>query len=672
MSERTEYRKLTDKEILLLEANGCHAESWDLIQVVQNFNPQRLSQVSFFGENWLGAFTGTLEIPNGGTVQTGIHNAILESVTVGNDVYIYKIGARIRRYHIEDRAVIDHVGEMISHPGSSFGNAVEVKAVNENGGRTVKIYDTMNSHAAYLQSAFRHRSLLVERLQDMASVRSSRLAHTLGRVGVGSVIRHTKIIRDVNFGPSCIVDGTSALINGTVMSNQEMPTRIGVNVYARNFIIQEGSVIGFASCLENSFIGQAVKIEKLFSSIDSLAFAGSEFGHGEIASVFAGPFTVSHHKGTLLIACGLSFFNAGSGTNQSNHMYKLGPNSQGMMERGCKTASNVYLRWPKRIGAGTVILGEHVSPCDLHRFPFSFLIEVSQQSMLCPGRNIRTIGILRDMEKWKRRDSRRGSIIRDRLNFTLINPATMQAMAEGADELKHLEQLDHDQEKISLETFFIRRKDLLEGVELYDLLMRSYLGEVFMKALETLFERDSVTAEDVHRSLTGTSAEGRGAWMDAGGMIAPVSRIYRLVDEIESGSITDPEALDRAIDGIFGSYEADELDWCIHRIEQRKYAPLEKFELGDYRGIVRHWIDAERRLHDLRYEDAKKEFCQSAMAGYGAVPGDPDMMEQDFFAVQHTLDENPAIVLLHEKLQQQELLAERALNLLGAVLELQE
>jgi hypothetical protein len=39
----------------------------------------------------------------------------------------------------------------------------------------------------------------------------------------------------------------------------------------------------------------------------------------------------------LLLAGLFSFFNAGSGTNQSNHLYKLGPVHQGVLERGCKT-----------------------------------------------------------------------------------------------------------------------------------------------------------------------------------------------------------------------------------------------------------------------------------------------------------------------------------------------
>lgn len=65
----------------------------------------------------------------------------------------------------------------------------------------------------------------------------------------------------------------------------------------------------------------------------------------------AGPFTVSMHKSSLLIAGMYSFLNAGSGSNQSNHMYKLGPIHQGIVERGSKTTSDSYILWPARVGA---------------------------------------------------------------------------------------------------------------------------------------------------------------------------------------------------------------------------------------------------------------------------------------------------------------------------------
>ena len=63
--------------------------------------------------------------------------------------------------------------------------------------------------------------------------------------------------------------------------------------------------------------------------------------NGEACAAFCGPFTVSHHKSSLLIGAMYSFYNAGSATNFSNHAYKMGPMHYGYLERGCKTASGL-------------------------------------------------------------------------------------------------------------------------------------------------------------------------------------------------------------------------------------------------------------------------------------------------------------------------------------------
>ena len=63
------------------------------------------------------------------------------------------------------------------------------------------------------------------------------------------------------------------------------------------------------------------------------------------------------HKSSLLIAGMFSFLNAGSGSNQSNHMYKLGPIHQGVVERGSKTTSDSYILWPAKVGAFSLIMG---------------------------------------------------------------------------------------------------------------------------------------------------------------------------------------------------------------------------------------------------------------------------------------------------------------------------
>jgi hypothetical protein len=112
---------------------------------------------------------------------------------------------------------------------------------------------------------------------------------------------------------------------------------VGSGVVAHDFIIAESSKVDGGAILGRTFVGQGCLVGRQYSAENSLFFANSEAFHGEACSVFGGPYTVSHHKSSLLIAGLFSFYNAGSGTNQSNHMYKLGPVHEGKLERGCKT-----------------------------------------------------------------------------------------------------------------------------------------------------------------------------------------------------------------------------------------------------------------------------------------------------------------------------------------------
>ena len=51
-----EFRPLTSEEINVLESHGCWAEDWSSVMVDEEFRPNYLSRVLFYGENRLGVF----------------------------------------------------------------------------------------------------------------------------------------------------------------------------------------------------------------------------------------------------------------------------------------------------------------------------------------------------------------------------------------------------------------------------------------------------------------------------------------------------------------------------------------------------------------------------------------------------------------------------------------
>ena len=153
----------------------------------------------------------------------------------------------------------------------------------------------------------------------------------MGTISEGAHLQNCRTIENVSIGPFSEVDGIYRLINGTIISCKQDPTYIGAGVIAENFIFLDGSHISQSAMIFNSFVGQGCVMGKQYSAENSVFFANCQGFHGEASSIFAGPYTVSHHKSSLLIAGYYSFLNAGSGSNQSNHMYKLGPIHQGIV-----------------------------------------------------------------------------------------------------------------------------------------------------------------------------------------------------------------------------------------------------------------------------------------------------------------------------------------------------
>ena len=285
----TEYRKPTPAEIEALTAAGNSAENWDAIEVAQDFTPAQLSGCRLEGR-----------------VQIG-RGARLRRCT-------------IRNYRIGEEALIEGVTALECRRESSFGNGVRVAAINENGGRTVRIYDRLTAQTAYILAVYRYRPEAVEAIERMIERYATERRDTLGTVGPHARITGARFIREVNIGEGATIDGASLLENGTVCAG----AYVGIDVQARDFIAAEGARIDGGTLLERCFAGECCTLDKHFTAVDSLFFANSHCENGEAVSIFAGPYTVSHHKSSLLIAGMFSFFNAGSGANQSNHLFKSG------------------------------------------------------------------------------------------------------------------------------------------------------------------------------------------------------------------------------------------------------------------------------------------------------------------------------------------------------------
>ena len=645
-SPEAPFRFLTDAEIDFLRANSCIADDWGHVWVKDGFNPKRVFQCRFSGIVRLGNFEGTFTLPGGIVKKAGVRYATLHNVTVGDDSCIENIHNYIANYEIGRHTYIKNVSLIYMDGPSSFGNGVEVSVLNETGGREVPIHERLSAHEAYIMTLYRHRPQLISAMKSIAEDWKRSRTSSAGSIGSDVMMLNVNTVKNVRIGDYAWVEGCDVLENGTVVSNEAAPVHIGNSVSCRDFIISSGSTVDDGANLLRCFVGQSCHLGRGYSATDSLFFSNCHGENGEACAIFAGPYTVTHHKSTLLIAGMFSFMNAGSGSNQSNHMYKLGPIHHGILDRGSKTSSDSYILFPAHVGPFSLVMGRHVSHADTSDLPFSYLIESRNTTYLMPGVNLKSVGTIRDAQKWPKRDKRTDPDRLDHINFNLLSPFTIQKMFNGKHILEELQRVGGpSSDEYSYQSTKIRNSSLVKGLKYYNIGISKFMGNSIIKRLEGLtFENDA----QIRERLVPDTGVGSGQWVDLSGLIAPKSEVDRLMSMIENNEITGIRAISDAFASMAANYYTWEWRWAYDRIEEFYGISPEKITASDICRIVRGWQDAVISLDRMVYEDAKKEFSLSFMTAFGA-DGTRKEQLQDFGQVRGDFDTNPFVtaVLRH-------------------------
>jgi len=641
----SQWRPLSPEDISRLTERGCTCDDWSGVQVAEGFRADRITATHFGGQIRLGVFDKDVSFYGGLTKPTGISHATLYNCTVGNNVYISHVRNYVANYIIEDDAVIDNIDLLAVDGESTFGNGTNVAVVSEAGGREIPIYDHLSAHTAYVIAFYRHRPKLIERIVQMIDRYVASVRSTNGLVGRGARIINARILKNIKLGPAGVIEGVNRLENGSVNSCPEDPVYIGPGVYAEDFIICSGSRITDGTIACACFIGQGCVLAKEYSAENSVFFANCGGFHGEACAIFAGPYTVTHHKSTLLIAGLFSFLNAGSGTNQSNHRYKLGPVHQGVVERGSKTGSDSYMLWPAKVGAFTVVMGRHYHNSDTSDLPFSYLIEHEDESVLAPGVNLRSVGTVRDARKWPLRDRRKDPHKLDHINFKLLSPYTIQKMIDGRDLLVRLKATSGPtSDYFTYHSVKIPSHSLRRGIELYQLGIDKFIGNCLLARLQ---DRQFHTTEELRGALRPETRIGLGRWIDLAGMFAPEEIVRQILDDIENGAVNTLEELDARFAQAHASYPDYEWAWALDVLQEQLGKTVDDITPEDVINVTTRWkeavVDLDHRLH----ADARKEFAATVQIGFG-LDGDDDTKHHDFAQVRGTFEDDGFVAQINK------------------------
>lgn len=625
------HRPLNEEEVRHLEASGCTAQNWSNVRVHEGFDPRRVRNVHFSGSVTIGSLDGSVGVGGGMSLPAGLYDATLVDCEIGDNVRIAKVRGHVARMRIGNGVRVEDVGEIVARPGATFGNGVVVEPANEGGGREIPLFDRLSSQFAYLYLFYRRRPGLVDAMRGLLEAP----VPERGEIGAGAVITRVQEMVDVRVGPHAVVSGALRLRNGTILSEQAAPSFVGAGVIAEDFIIAEGATVDGAAMLTKTFIGQGAQVGKQFSSENCLFFANSECFHGEAVSVFGGPYTVTHHKSTLLIAGTFSFYNAGSGSNQSNHMYKLGPVHQGIVERGSKTGSFSYLLWPSAIGPFSVVIGKHMTNLDTRDLPFSYIVDEGGDSVLTPAMNLHTVGTVRDGAKWPKRDRRTASVKRDRIRFEVFGPYIVGRMIRGERLLMDLYgTTPKETDRVRYKGAIIKRLMLRHTARHYTHAIDAYLRE------KILARGDALAATGVYSS----------EWADVGGLQLGRRRLDELIAAIVAGKIASLDAFEAAVDAAHDAYEEDEWAWVRHTFETRMGRSVDDLSPEDLAEMRAAQTAAASSALKKILADASNEFSEAARYGYGDDDGS-DAVSADFGIVRGSFEENSFVKQVQEQLR---------------------
>ena len=586
-----DYRLLTEDEILTLEDNGCTAEDWTGINVAEDFRPGYIKNVNFYGEVNLGVFEKSIEVSAGFMRHSGIRNATLRNVSVGDNCLIENIGNFINNYIIGEECFVSNVCVMETTDGATFGEGNNIAVMNEAGTGNVTLFYGLTSNIAALMIRHSDDKEFVAAMRKMIKEDIARRLPEVGTIGDNVRIVNTTEITNTNIGDNCEVNGACRLSDCTVMAASGDSVYIGSGVICENSVIADGSSVLNSSKLENCYVGEACHITNGFTAESSLFFANSYMSNGEACAAFCGPFSSSHHKSSLLIGCMVSFYNAGSATNFSNHAYKMGPVHYGILERGSKTASGSHMLLPARIGAFSVCIGKLQGHPDTTALPFSYIIGDGRHAYIVPGKNLVSVGLYRDVRKWPRRDMRSNTGRRSIINFDWLNPLTLNEILKGLETLKTLRNSESETTDFySYNGCRISHNSLVRGIHLYEMAIRMFVSEQF----------------NAHSDAVRNTATDITEWCDLGGLLMPVAEERFMADSITGGTISGINSLN--------AFMTESNDFYTDRLRLyamtliRSYLNIPDMTTDNMEQLKRQGAEAWTAWKEAIKRDAEKEY----------------------------------------------------------------
>jgi hypothetical protein len=443
------YRKLSAYEIEVLVRNRNTSDDWNNILVSEAFAPELVQNCKFFGLVRIGRLDAIYAEFHNLRRPVGLYNSTIISCDLGNNVVIdnchylshYIVGNEVMIVNVNEVATTDYArfGNGIVKDGEEEKGRIVLEVCNENGGRSIVPFNGMLPGDAFLWSRFRDDDLLQNKFKQFTDSQFDKRRGYYGEIGDRTVIKNSRIIKDVWIGSDAYIKGANKLKNLTINSTAEAKSQVGEGCELVNGIIGEGCRIFYGVKAVRFFMASHSQLKYGARLINSYLGNNATISCCEVLNSLIFPAHEQHHNNSFLCAAlimGQSNIAAGA-TIGSNHNSRSA-DGEIIAGRGFWPGLCVSLKHNSTFASFTILAkGDYPAEMKIS-FPFSLVSnEVStNQLVVMPGYwfMYNMYALARNATKYVDRDRRTEKI--QLVEYGFLAPDSINEMIDTLDQFK--------------------------------------------------------------------------------------------------------------------------------------------------------------------------------------------------------------------------------------------
>lgn len=643
------YRKLTHEEIITLEKNANSSDDWNKILVSDNFNPQLVKSCTFYGLVRIGKLEPFFHEFNNLRMPEGLYHSTIISCDIGDNVVIDNVNY-LSHYIIGNNVMIVNVNEVATTDHSKFGNGVlkegEAESLriwmeicNENAGRSVLPFNGMEAADAWLWSKYRDDEKLLQKFKEFTDKRFDTKRGYYGKIGDRTVIKNSRIIKDVWIGSDAYIKGANKLKNLTINSEPNAKTQIGEGCELVNGIIGFGCRIFYGVKAVRFVMGNNSQLKYGARLINSYLGDNSTISCCEVLNSLIFPAHEQHHNNSFLCAAtvlGQSNIAAGA-TIGSNHNSRAA-DGEIIAGRGFWPGLCVSLKHNSRFASYTIIAkGDFSSELDIP-IPFSLVNnDVSNDRLvIMPGYwfMYNMYALTRNAAKYVARDKRidKSRVIEydflapDTINEIFHSLQLMQLFTAKAFLRKNKKNIP---EKDLLKTGMLLLEDKNSGIDKLEILAENFENSkrkvqlIKVQEAYTIFKEliiyygveQLISHIDHHRinswqQLLKSFPQNisRTEWQNIGGQLIPVTAINTLIKNIRSGKLESWDDIHDFYNKKSITYRNDKFNHAFVSLLEVLNIPKSRFTKKVFINLLENVIKTKQWMAKGIYESRAKDY----------------------------------------------------------------